>query len=441
MIGSSTLELADVEPALAGPAVRAPEHRLRETRGSRAGSSPRCRRRCSRSTCLPCGVQRGDLGGAVFEAVDVVGRDRLAVLHRALELPVQGRAAAAGVHQPAARARRRRPSERRRSEERRRAQRRVRSRTRALLAEPLARGIARAIGRGAARPVPSAPVSTFRCMLLNELTDGMEIDQVLLVREAERRAAPRRRRLPAPAARRPHRRGRLHGLGGARARSSELAPRGRAGARERPLHRAPALRPADQPARARAGRSRAATRSSDLLDGPARDVEQMEAELRELLATDPAAAPARAARARVRRGLASCGPATATAPAAKYYHQAYRHGLLEHCLGVAQAVSAISATFPGIDRDVAVTGALLHDIGKLEAYTDDPQQHRPHRRRAPARRDRARLLPHPPRDRGDRRLPARSSRRRCCTSSSPTTARSSTAARSCRARARRRSCT
>ena len=43
------------------------------------------------------------------------------------------------------------------------------------------------------------------------------------------------------------------------------------------------------------------------------------------------------------------------APAAKYYHQAYAHGLLEHCLGVAQAVSAISATFPGIDRDVAVT--------------------------------------------------------------------------------------
>jgi len=61
------------------------------------------------------------------------------------------------------------------------------------------------------------------------------------------------------------------------------------------------------------------------------------------------------------------------APAAKHYHQAYEHGLLEHSLGVAQAVSAISATFPGIDRDVAVTGALLHDIGKLEAYTDDPR--------------------------------------------------------------------
>src|SRR3954454_12789096 len=49
-------------------------------------------------------------------------------------------------------------------------------------------------------------------------------------------------------------------------------------------------------------------------------------------------------------------------------HQGYRHGLLAHWLGVAQAVSAISATFGGIDRDVAVAGALLHDIGKLEAY-------------------------------------------------------------------------
>jgi 3'-5' exoribonuclease len=56
------------------------------------------------------------------------------------------------------------------------------------------------------------------------------------------------------------------------------------------------------------------------------------------------------------------------APAAKIYHQAYRHGLLEHSLSVAQGVSAMAATFPGIDRDVAVAGALLHDIGKVEAY-------------------------------------------------------------------------
>ncbi len=60
------------------------------------------------------------------------------------------------------------------------------------------------------------------------------------------------------------------------------------------------------------------------------------------------------------------------APAAKHFHQAYRHGLLEHALSVAQSVSAAASYFGGIDRDVAVTGALLHDIGKLEAYNDDP---------------------------------------------------------------------
>ena len=63
------------------------------------------------------------------------------------------------------------------------------------------------------------------------------------------------------------------------------------------------------------------------------------------------------------------GRAYHEAPAAKYYHQAYRHGLLEHCLSVAQGVSALAATFPGLDRDIAVTGALLHDIGKVEAYS------------------------------------------------------------------------
>jgi 3'-5' exoribonuclease len=60
------------------------------------------------------------------------------------------------------------------------------------------------------------------------------------------------------------------------------------------------------------------------------------------------------------------------APAAKHFHQAYRHGLLEHALSVAQSVSAAASFFPGIDRDVAVTGALLHDIGKVEAYNEDP---------------------------------------------------------------------
>jgi 3'-5' exoribonuclease len=109
---------------------------------------------------------------------------------------------------------------------------------------------------------------------------------------------------------------------------------------------------------------------ADLLDGPARTSGQMEKDLRELIATvrNPHLA------ALLEHLLGERLPLWARfreAPAAKYYHQAYRHGLLEHCLGVAQGVSAISATFPGIDRDVAVAGALLHDIGKLDAYTEE----------------------------------------------------------------------
>jgi 3'-5' exoribonuclease len=104
-----------------------------------------------------------------------------------------------------------------------------------------------------------------------------------------------------------------------------------------------------------------------LIDGPLRSAAQMEADLRELEATihNPHL------RELLEALLGEHSPAWRQfrdAPAAKRYHQAYRHGLLEHALGVAQAVSAISATFPGIDRDVAVTGALLHDIGKLNAY-------------------------------------------------------------------------
>jgi 3'-5' exoribonuclease len=106
---------------------------------------------------------------------------------------------------------------------------------------------------------------------------------------------------------------------------------------------------------------------ADLHDGPSTAFEQMVADLRALVETirDPHL------RALLDRLLADGTPGWERwkdAPAAKHYHQAYRHGLLEHCLSVAHAVSAISATFPGIDRDLAVTGALLHDIGKVEAY-------------------------------------------------------------------------
>ncbi|MEA2373803.1 MAG: 3-5 exoribonuclease [Thermoleophilaceae bacterium] len=106
---------------------------------------------------------------------------------------------------------------------------------------------------------------------------------------------------------------------------------------------------------------------ADLLDGPSVAYEQMVADLRELVSTvqDP---HLRGLLERLLGEESDVWRRWCDAPAAKYYHQAYRHGLLEHCLSVASGVSAVSATFPGIDRDVAVTGALLHDIGKIEAY-------------------------------------------------------------------------
>jgi 3'-5' exoribonuclease len=107
-----------------------------------------------------------------------------------------------------------------------------------------------------------------------------------------------------------------------------------------------------------------------LLDGPARGPDQMEADLRELLNT----VQNRHLRRLLSAVLGEESPVWKRyrdAPAAKVYHQAYRHGLLEHSLTVAQAVSALSPIFSGIDRDLAVTGALLHDIGKLDAYELD----------------------------------------------------------------------
>jgi 3'-5' exoribonuclease len=106
---------------------------------------------------------------------------------------------------------------------------------------------------------------------------------------------------------------------------------------------------------------------ADLVDGPPRAAALMEADLRELVATVQDHDLHRLLELVFGEGSATWASYRA-APAAKHFHQAYRHGLLEHSLSVAEAVSAISATFTGIDRDVAVAGALLHDIGKLDAY-------------------------------------------------------------------------
>jgi 3'-5' exoribonuclease len=101
----------------------------------------------------------------------------------------------------------------------------------------------------------------------------------------------------------------------------------------------------------------------------AHSVEQLEQDLRELIATVRSPLLSRL----LAQVFASDSPTWVRfrdAPAAKHYHHAYTHGLLEHSVTVAQAVSALSGIFAGVSRDLAVTGALLHDIGKLDTYTD-----------------------------------------------------------------------
>ncbi len=207
-------------------------------------------------------------------------------------------------------------------------------------------------------------------MFLSEYRDGMEVDQVLLVRDSERRR--RRDGGDYLRLRLGDRSGSLvcmvweelpeveeiADVGAAVHVSGRFTVHPRFGPQLnlRDMH-APAPGSFDE---------------RELLDGPARTVEQMEREVRELLATIQQP-HLQALLGRVLGEGTDAWAGYREAPAAKHYHQAYRHGLLEHCLGVAQAVSAISATFPGVDRDVAVAGALLHDIGKLEAYSDDPR--------------------------------------------------------------------
>jgi 3'-5' exoribonuclease len=56
------------------------------------------------------------------------------------------------------------------------------------------------------------------------------------------------------------------------------------------------------------------------------------------------------------------------APAAKSMHHAYLGGLLEHTLAVSQLAEMLAGFYPSLDRDLLLTGALLHDIGKTKEF-------------------------------------------------------------------------
>ncbi|HET8827054.1 MAG TPA: HD domain-containing protein [Terriglobales bacterium] len=57
------------------------------------------------------------------------------------------------------------------------------------------------------------------------------------------------------------------------------------------------------------------------------------------------------------------------APAAKSLHHAYIGGLLDHVVSLLRSCDLVCRNYPQINRDLLLTGAFLHDIGKIHELT------------------------------------------------------------------------
>jgi 3'-5' exoribonuclease len=74
-------------------------------------------------------------------------------------------------------------------------------------------------------------------------------------------------------------------------------------------------------------------------------------------------------------------PRLKRAPAAKVMHHAFYGGLLEHVLSLCDLCKLVLTHYPEADADLLLTGAVLHDVGKLTelsyerslGYTDEGQ--------------------------------------------------------------------
>jgi 3'-5' exoribonuclease len=58
-----------------------------------------------------------------------------------------------------------------------------------------------------------------------------------------------------------------------------------------------------------------------------------------------------------------------SAPAAKTLHHAYIGGLLDHVVSLFRSCDLVCRNYPQINRDLLLTGAFLHDIGKIHELT------------------------------------------------------------------------
>lgn len=60
-----------------------------------------------------------------------------------------------------------------------------------------------------------------------------------------------------------------------------------------------------------------------------------------------------------------------TAPAGKSWHHGYIHGLIEHTLEMIKICDLMCDFHPQINRDLLLSGAMLHDFGKTEELSYD----------------------------------------------------------------------
>ncbi|WP_456400983.1 3'-5' exoribonuclease YhaM family protein [Mesoaciditoga sp.] len=61
-----------------------------------------------------------------------------------------------------------------------------------------------------------------------------------------------------------------------------------------------------------------------------------------------------------------------TATAASQNHHVGRGGLFFHTISMTKVALNLISNYPKLNRDLVVTGCLIHDIGKVKAYTDAP---------------------------------------------------------------------
>src|SRR5262249_22996166 len=62
-----------------------------------------------------------------------------------------------------------------------------------------------------------------------------------------------------------------------------------------------------------------------------------------------------------------------SAPASRRVHHAYLGRLLEHTAEVLQLCTSVLALYPEIDGDLLRTGALLHGLGQVQAFSWDDE--------------------------------------------------------------------